>query len=58
MERLGFRGTVREFFDSLQGDGRFYSNDTVNFIYYIPITDTTFELSVFWPSDTESQSTN
>ena len=24
-------------------------------IYYIPITDTTFELSVFWPSDTESR---
>ena len=23
--------------------------------YYIPITDTTLELSVFWPSDTESQ---
>ena len=22
---------------------------------YIPITDTTLELSVFWPSDTESQ---
>ena len=22
--------------------------------YYIPITDTTLELSVFWPSDTES----
>ena len=21
--------------------------------YYIPITDTTLELSVFWPSDTE-----
>ena len=24
-------------------------------IYYIPITDTTLELSVFWPSDTESR---
>ena len=24
-------------------------------IYYIPITDTTLKLSVFWPSDTESQ---
>ena len=23
--------------------------------YYIPINDTAFELSVFWPSDTESQ---
>ena len=26
-----------------------------NKLYYIPITDTTFELSVFWPSDTESR---
>ena len=25
------------------------------FFYYIPITDTTLELSVFWPSDTESR---
>ena len=24
-------------------------------IYYIPITDTTLELSVFWPSDIESR---
>ena len=23
-------------------------------LYYIPINDTVFELSVFWPSDTES----
>ena len=23
--------------------------------YYIPINDTSFELSVFWPSDTESR---
>ena len=23
--------------------------------YYIPITNTTLELSVFWPSDTESR---
>ena len=23
--------------------------------YYIPITDTTLELSVFWPADTESR---
>ena len=29
--------------------------DTSKFIYYIPITDTTLELSVFWPSDTEMQ---
>ena len=27
----------------------------VNRYYYIPITDTTLELSVFWPSDTESR---
>ena len=26
-----------------------------NAIYYIPITDTTLELFVFWPSDTESR---
>ena len=26
-----------------------------NAIYCIPINDTSFELSVFWPSDTESQ---
>ena len=25
------------------------------FIYYVPITDTTLELTVFWPSDTESR---
>ena len=24
-------------------------------LYYIPITDRTLELSVFWPSDTESR---
>ena len=27
----------------------------LNPFYYIPITDTTLELSVFWPSDTESR---
>ena len=27
--------------------------DTI--VYYIPINDTSFELSIFWPSDTESQ---
>ena len=26
-----------------------------NVSYYIPINDTTLELSVFWPSDTESR---
>ena len=25
----------------------------INQFYYIPINDTSFELSVFWPSDTE-----
>ena len=30
--------------------------DKVNIlIYYIPINDTTFDLSVFWPPDTESR---
>ena len=24
-------------------------------VYYIPVNDTTFELSVFWPSGIESQ---
>ena len=28
---------------------------SVNKVYYIPINDTTLELSVFWPSDTESR---
>ena len=28
-----------------------------NVIYYIPINDATFELSIFWPSDTESRIT-
>ena len=28
--------------------------DAVTDLYYIPINDTSFELSVFWPSDTES----
>ena len=26
-----------------------------NSCFYIPMTDTTLELSVFWPSDTESR---
>ena len=30
-------------------------SDTNNIYYYIHITDTTLELSVFWPSDTESR---
>ena len=29
--------------------------DTDIGFYYIPITDTTLELSVFWPSDSESR---
>ena len=35
-----------------------FANDYFYFIkqyYYRPITDTTLELSVFWPSDTESR---
>ena len=30
-------------------------NSRTKVLYYIPITDTTLELSVFWPSDTESR---
>ena len=30
-------------------------NGTGPLVYYIPITNTTLELSVFWPSDTESR---
>ena len=29
-----------------------------NSFYYIPINDTTLELSVFWPSDMKAGSTN
>ena len=32
-----------------------HENQLDNEHYYIPITDTTLELSVFWPSDTESR---
>ena len=31
------------------------SKCSCTFIYYIPINDTTFELSVFWPADTENR---
>ena len=31
------------------------SNWTHSNVYYIPINDTTLELSVFWPSDTENR---
>ena len=31
----------------------YYISD--NIFYYIPMNDTTLELSVFWPSDTESR---
>ena len=31
-----------------------HKKSAVNEVYFIPITDTTLELSVFWPSDTES----
>ena len=29
-------------------------NNNTTYLYYIPMNDTTLELSVFWPSDTES----
>ena len=32
-----------------------YEIGTIYCFYCIPINDTTFELSVFWPSDIESQ---
>ena len=38
--------------DLSRGEG---GTDYINWVYYIPITDTTLELSVFWPSDTESR---
>ena len=31
-----------------------YPNVCYNEVYYIPINDTMFKLSVFWPSDTEN----
>ena len=31
------------------------SKCSCTFIYFIPINDTTFELSVFWPADTENR---
>ena len=33
----------------------FFLRGDIILFYYIPINDTTFELSVFWPSDTESR---
>ena len=33
----------------------YYDSGSDNDVYYIPIADTTLELSVFWPSDTESR---
>ena len=32
----------------------YYHSNIKKSFYYIPINDTSFELSVFWPSDTES----
>ena len=40
---------------SLAGYSNIPVTDKDNSFYYIPITDTTSELSVFWPSDTESR---
>ena len=34
---------------------RVKDHHAIKSIYYIPINDTTLELSVFWPSDTESR---
>ena len=33
----------------------YLSETDIILFYYIPLNDTTFELSVFWPSDTESR---
>ena len=38
-----------------RNDSYFKLMNVDNVVYYIPITDTTLELSVFWPSDTESR---
>ena len=43
--------TVKSKFD-LRGS---YMSEYALLNYYIPITDTALELSVFWPSDTESR---
>ena len=50
-ERIYF--TVKGFQKSKKVRRQRSEIDKIN--YYIPITDTTLELSVFWPSDTESR---
>ena len=44
-----------EFYLVRNPEDRFSLEEAHMVIYYIPITDTTLELSVFWPSDTESR---
>ena len=41
--------------DTINLGGLNISRDHVKISYYIPINDTSFELSVFWLSDTESR---
>ena len=36
-------------------ENKYHRNVSGIAFYYIPIVDTTLELSVFWPSDTESR---
>ena len=36
------------------GQVKFSLDEYIMTIYYIPINNSSFELSVFWPSDTES----
>ena len=47
--------TGRLFFHVTHYHTRQKPHDLSIYIYYIPINDTTFKLSVFWPSDTESR---
>ena len=46
-------GQVENFYLLVLGQVQVYIVNKI--LYYIPINDTTLELSVFWPSDTESR---
>ena len=46
---------VSSIFEPLKFHWTCKENNTRRVPYYIPMDDTTFELSVFWPSDTESR---
>ena len=46
-------GQVGNFYLLVLGQVQVYIVNKI--LYYIPINDTTLELSVFWPSDTESR---